>query len=131
MMELFLNDDDFMDSILGGVTLIDKILGLEIFLGYIGVSDISRKKALEDSKNHLSDHLTKIRVEAHNLDSYKLISWYGFYLSNHADDPENVIRIATIVALNILLKKDIEKSLDKCVLSEMAAMAIRDGAVLE
>jgi len=120
-------NEDFVDVILGGTHLIDKILELPLFDKYVGVSDISRENALSDAKKHLDDHLIKIRIEAKKLDSYKLISWYGFYLSNRADDPKNVIRIATIVALNIMLYKDVSKKLPKELISEMSAMVVRDG----
>jgi hypothetical protein len=121
------NNNEFLNIVLGGTKIIDAILNLDIFKDEVGVSNISRKNALEDAKKHLTEHLIKIEIKAKKLDSYKLISWYGFYLSNHADDPKHIIRIATIVALNKVLKQETEKSLKKDILSEMCAMAIKDG----
>ncbi|MBL0708995.1 MAG: hypothetical protein JJW00_08110 [Sulfurimonas sp.] len=111
----------------GGMQLIDSILVLDLFRTHVGVSDYSKENAAQDAINHLMEHLEIMKIQARGLDSYKFISWYGFFLSNHADDPKNVIRIATILALNIMLRRDNDKSLPKDLLSELAAMALRDG----
>ena len=122
-----MDEKEFLNTILGGTKIIDSILNLKIFKDEVGVSNTSRKSALIDAKLHLSEHLTKIEIRAKKIDSYKLISWYGFYLSNHADDPKHIIRVATIVALNKVLKQETDKFLKKDILSEMCAMAIKDG----
>ena len=111
----------------GGMNLLDSILLLDKFKSHVGVSDYSKEKAAQDALDHLGEHLEIMKIQARGLDSYKFISWYGFYLSKHADDPKKVIRIATIVALNIMLKKDRNKSLTKELLLELSAMTIRDG----
>ena len=121
------NNNELNDISNGIMSLIDAILALPIFSSHVGISSYSRKKAAHDALSHLEDHLKIMKIQARGLDSYKFLAWYGYYLSAHADDPKNVIRIATILALNILLSKDIDKKLSKELLSELVAMAIRDG----
>ena len=123
-----MQDSNHLNDIANGsISLIDAILSFDTFSGHVGVSDYSREKAAQDALLHLEDHLKIMKIQAKGLDSYKFLAWYGHYLSIHADDPKNVIKIATVLALNIMLSKDIDKKLPKELLSELAAMAIRDG----
>ena len=68
-----MNNEKITKTILGASYIIDAILDLPGFKKYIGVSDISRKKALEDAKQHLDDYLIKMKIQAKGIDSFKLI----------------------------------------------------------
>ena len=74
-------------------------------------------------------HNNTFGIEAKNTDIYKLLSWYGFYLSESADDKRGIIYLATIYILNekILSNELCGRKISHKLISKMYKMLVLDG----
>ncbi len=109
--------------------LLNKLLEDIKFKSFVAVSEQTKENALKKAINHLFLHNDTFGIEAKSTDVYKLLSWYGHFLYNHADDRNAVIYLATMSILNkkILKNESCGVMIDKCTITEMYKMLAKDG----
>ena len=117
------------DKLFNAITLLNELLEKPRFSHFIAVSDDSQEKALDKATEHLFLHNNTFGVDAKSTDIYKLLSWYGFYLSEFADDQKSVIYLATIYILNnkILYNELCKKKISHHLVSKIYRMLVLDG----
>lgn len=95
-------DDIFYNA----VDLLNKSLDSEKSKNYVSISLDDQKLALKNTMEHLDAHNKEFSIEPKTLDIYKLLSWYGYFLSNITRDYHRVVYLMTIRELNLLLSKE-------------------------
>ena len=73
--------------------------------GLVGLTKQTLLDAAEDAIKHHAAFVNKF-INQKSVDPYKILSWYGFFLSQKADDPDKNILFFTITHLNDLLSKE-------------------------
>ncbi len=88
----------------GLMRLVDKaFLSKEKYVGIAGKTlDSAKRSAME----HHYKFLNHFKMRQSCVDPYKIMSWYGFYLAEHADDSEKVAVLAAIRIMNRMLQKE-------------------------
>lgn len=70
--------------------------------GLVGLTKQTLLDAAEDAIKHHAAFVDKF-INQKSVDPYKILSWYGFFLSKKADDPDKNVLFFTITHLNDLL----------------------------
>ena len=86
--------------------LLNRSLDSEKSKKYVDISIDDQKLALKNTIEHLEAHNKEFSIEPKTLDVYKLLSWYGYFLSNITRDYKRVVYLLTIKALNTLLLEE-------------------------
>jgi hypothetical protein len=105
--------------------MLDRLL---VHTGKVGLTVQTLKDAAQDAMVHHAAFIDKF-IEQREVDPYKIVSWYGFFLSRKADDPAKRILLVAIVHLNDLLGKEhLGLQLSKPHILHLYAMAKLDGS---
>jgi len=121
--------NDILDELYNAVELLNNLLETPKFKSFVAVSEQTKEDALNKATQHLFLHNDTFGIEAKSTDVYKLLSWYGYFLYQHADDRNAVIYLATMAILNkkILKNEVCGLMLDKYTITEMYQMLTKDG----
>lgn len=74
----------------------------------LSITDSLRDKVLKESLAFHVEHIGTLRVNAHQMDQYKMVSWFGYILASSfkgAPECEQVVR-STLNVLNYLLHSE-------------------------
>lgn len=94
----------------------------------LSISSEHEKEALLQARIHILEHNNEFSIQPKTLDVYKLISWYGYFLSHSTYDPKRIIYLMTIQVLNEILSKEVcNKSFSKEFISKLYHMLSRDS----
>ena len=121
--------DDVLDELYNAVELLNNLLETPKFKTFVAVSEQTKEDALDKATEHLFLHNDTFGIEAKSTDVYKLLSWYGHFLYDHADDRNAVIYLATMSILNkkILKNEECGFTIDRQTTTEMYKMLAKDG----
>ncbi|MCX6076415.1 MAG: hypothetical protein NTW78_05940 [Campylobacterales bacterium] len=121
--------EDVLSELYNAVELLNNLLETPNFKSFVAVSEQTKEDALSKATQHLFLHNDTFGIEAKSTDVYKLLSWYGHFLYQHADDRNAVIYLATMAILNkkILKNELCGLTLDKHTITEMYKMLAKDG----
>lgn len=94
----------------------------------IGLTERTLTDAAEDAMKHHALFINKF-INQKSVDPFKIVSWYGFFLSKKADDPAKRILLITIGHLNDLLSKEhLKLKLSYLQMQHLYNMAKLDGS---
>jgi hypothetical protein len=105
--------------------VVDKAL---VKTGRVGLTEKTLRNAAEDAMVHHAAFINKFIIQK-SVDPFKIISWYGFFLSKNADDPTKSILLLAIAHLNDLLSKEhLKLKLSAAHVQHLYNMAKLDGS---
>lgn len=74
--------------------------------GSLGLTESDFYKAKERTITHHYAFLTKLQIQQTSIDPYKIMSWYGFYISEIARDNKKIAVLCAIQIMNNMLSYD-------------------------
>jgi hypothetical protein len=96
---------------------------------YVAVSGIRFDEAKRSAILHHCNYVKHFGIWQQSVDPYKILSWYGFYLAEHADDKHKISVLVAIQEMNKLLTQEKSKgarSLPSKVVSQLYQRAALD-----
>ena len=111
------------------ISLLNNLITTKKFSNHITVPVQKQEKALDIATKHLFFHNKSFGIQADSTDVYKLMSWYGFYLSKELNDKKGVIYLATLDVLNnkILFNEVSNNKISHSLITKMYKMLVLDG----
>jgi hypothetical protein len=88
---------------------LDSVLRTKDFSDKHGLLSLTKDdfdNAKEKTITHHYAFLTKLKIQQTSIDPYKIMSWYGFYLSEVAQDDKKIAVLCAIQIMNNMLKYD-------------------------
>lgn len=94
---------------------------------FIAISEETLDRAKEDAVRHHLSHLCEMNIQQSTVDPYKIAAWYGFFVTEHADDRRRVALLATIYLMRHFLEKEFGVTLDRETSSLLYYYAANNG----
>lgn len=93
----------------------------------VGLTEQTRECARKATIEHHKQFVDRF-IDQDKVDPYKIVSWYGFFLSQHADDPNKHILEACLRTLNHMLEQEnLKQGLSEPQILHLYNMARLDG----
>ncbi len=126
-MSSSLSDEDIarIHNLLGVFNqVVDQTL---VSTGKIGLTQTTLNDAAQDAILHHQSFINKF-IHQKSVDPYKIVSWYGFFLSKKADDPKKMILLIALKHMNDLLSKEpLHQKMSDAHIGHLYNMARLDG----
>lgn len=74
--------------------------------GSLNLTSDCLAEAKEKTITHHYKFLAKLQIQQTSIDPYKIMSWYGFYVSEGANDSRKIAVLCAIQIMNNMLKYD-------------------------
>lgn len=108
------------------LSAIDRILQQKT--EHVGVAQETLDNAKESAINHHFEFLKECSIRQETVDVYKILSWYGFEISKHADDKKKLAVLACMQVMNCVLKNEkFEPQIPEVLVEHLWEMSQNDG----